>query len=154
MRDQSFLPWHWKPCSRPCFKRGMIKESACNAGDPSSIPGLGRSPDKKMATHFSILAWRIPWTEEPDGLQSMGVTESDMTQLPAFSLFTSFSPHKQSLPPDHPLFLCRKLHLFTHSKTLPIRNHRMAPVAQRGPERSPHPLLPSTSQTGSSFAEP
>jgi len=29
--------------------------------------------EKEMATHFSILAWRIPWTEEPDGLQSMGL---------------------------------------------------------------------------------
>ena len=28
--------------------------------------------EKKMATHYSILAWRIPWTEEPVGLQSMG----------------------------------------------------------------------------------
>ena len=28
--------------------------------------------EKEMATHSSILAWRIPWTEEPDGLQSMG----------------------------------------------------------------------------------
>ena len=33
-----------------------------------------------MAIHSSILAWRIPWTEEPDGLQSMGSQESDMTQ--------------------------------------------------------------------------
>ena len=32
--------------------------------------------EKGMATHSSILAWNIPWTEEPDGLQSMGVTES------------------------------------------------------------------------------
>ena len=38
------------------------KESAYNAGDPSSIPGLGRSPGEGMATHSSILAWRIPWT--------------------------------------------------------------------------------------------
>ena len=30
-------------------------------------------PEKDMATHFSILAWRIPWTEGPDGLQSMGL---------------------------------------------------------------------------------
>ena len=29
--------------------------------------------EKEMATHFSILAWRIPWTEEPGGLQSMGL---------------------------------------------------------------------------------
>ena len=34
---------------------------------------------KKMATHSSILDWRIPWTEEPGGLQSMGLQESDMT---------------------------------------------------------------------------
>ena len=36
--------------------------------------------EEGMATHASILAWRIPWTEEPGGLQSMGVTESS-TQL-------------------------------------------------------------------------
>ena len=44
-----------------------VKASACNA-----IPVLGRSPGKGNATHSSILAWRIPWTEEPDRLQSMG----------------------------------------------------------------------------------
>ena len=33
-----------------------------------------------MATHSSILAWRIPWTEEPGGLRSMGLKESDMTE--------------------------------------------------------------------------
>ena len=33
-----------------------------------------------MATHFSALAWRIPWTEEPGGLQSMGSQESDTTE--------------------------------------------------------------------------
>ena len=48
------------------------KESACNAGDLSSIPGLGRSQEKEMATYSSIRAWRIPWTEEPGGLQSTG----------------------------------------------------------------------------------
>ena len=35
--------------------------------------------EKEMATHSSILAWKIPWTEEPDGLQSIGLQESDMT---------------------------------------------------------------------------
>ena len=88
------------------------KESACNAGDPSSIPGSGRSPgegigypiqyswgslvaqmvknlpamwetwvrslgwkdplEKEMATHSSIIAWKISWTEEPGELQSLG----------------------------------------------------------------------------------
>ena len=49
-----------------------VKASASNAGDLSSIPGSGRSLEKEMATHSSALAWKIPWTEEPDGLQSMG----------------------------------------------------------------------------------
>ena len=35
--------------------------------------------EKEMATYSSILAWRIPWTEEPGRLQSMGLQESDMT---------------------------------------------------------------------------
>ena len=35
--------------------------------------------EKEMATHSCILAWRIPWTEQPGGLQSMGSQESDMT---------------------------------------------------------------------------
>ena len=37
--------------------------------------------EKEMATRSSILAWEIPWTEEPGRLQSMGVTESDTTEL-------------------------------------------------------------------------
>ena len=41
-------------------------------GDPGSIPGLGGFLEEEMATHSSILAWKIPWTEEPGGLQSMG----------------------------------------------------------------------------------
>ena len=36
-----------------------------------SVPGSGRSPEKEMATHPNILAWKIPWTEEPGGLQCM-----------------------------------------------------------------------------------
>ena len=44
------------------------KESACNSGDLGSIPGLGRSPQEEMATHSSIFAQRILWSEEPGGL--------------------------------------------------------------------------------------
>ena len=53
------------------------KESACNAGDPGLMPESGRSP--REGTHSSILAWRIPWTEEPGRLQIMGLQESDTT---------------------------------------------------------------------------
>ena len=67
--------------SRPCaaFLGGSDgKQSACNIGDPGLIPGSGRSLgqedplEKGMVTHSSILAWRIPWTEEPGRIQSMG----------------------------------------------------------------------------------
>ena len=61
------------------------KQSAYNEGDLSSIPGSGRPPgegngnplqypclEKEMATHSRILAWRVPWTEEPGVLRFMG----------------------------------------------------------------------------------
>ena len=47
--------------------------SAYNVGDPGSIPGLGRSLEKEMATHSSTLVWKIVWMEEPGRLQSMGL---------------------------------------------------------------------------------
>ena len=48
------------------------KESACNTGDLDWSLGWEDPLEKGMATHYSILAWRITWTEEPGGLQSMG----------------------------------------------------------------------------------
>ena len=47
------------------------KESACSAGDSGSSLGQEDPLEKGLATHSSILAWRIPWTEEPGRLQSM-----------------------------------------------------------------------------------
>ena len=50
----------------------MVKNLPANSGDVGSIPGSGRSLEREMATHCSILAWKMPWTEEPGELQSMG----------------------------------------------------------------------------------
>ena len=58
----------------------MVKNPHTNAGDTSLIPGLGRSLEKEMATHFSILACEMPRTQEPGGLQSMG-SQKSWTQL-------------------------------------------------------------------------
>ena len=55
--------------------------------DLGSIPGSGRSP-KEMATHSSILAWRIPWMEELGGLQSTGRKELDTTERLHFLVFS------------------------------------------------------------------
>ena len=47
------------------------KESACQAGEEVQCLGQEDPLEKEMATHSSVLAWRIPWTEEPGGRQSM-----------------------------------------------------------------------------------
>ena len=52
----------------------MVKNPPINAGDAEDfglIPGSEDPLEKGMATHFGILVWRIPWTEEPGGLQSI-----------------------------------------------------------------------------------
>ena len=51
----------------------MVKNPPANAGDAGLIPGLGKYPGEGNATHSSILVWEIPWTEEPGGLQSVGL---------------------------------------------------------------------------------
>ena len=48
------------------------KASACNMGDQVQSLGQKDPLEKEMATHSSTLAWKIPWTEEPGKLQSMG----------------------------------------------------------------------------------
>ena len=64
------------------------KESMCNpgdvgnAGDKDSIPGQEDALEKETATHSSILAWDIPWTEKPGGLYSpWDCKESDTTEV-------------------------------------------------------------------------
>ena len=54
----------------------MVKNPPANAGDSGSIPGLGRSPEEEMASHSSVFAWEIPWTEKPGRLQSMRLQKS------------------------------------------------------------------------------
>ena len=75
---QGDLRWSWCHNSNNNRNKGhnmwglpswlRSKESACQAGDTSLILGSGRAPEKEMATHSSILAWEIPWTEGPGGL--------------------------------------------------------------------------------------
>ena len=53
-----------------------VKASACNSGDLGSIPGLGRSPGEGNGNPLQCSSWRIPWTQKPSGLQSMGSQKS------------------------------------------------------------------------------
>ena len=57
-----FLPYGF-------LRSSEVNESSCNGGVLGSVPGSGVSPGEEMATHSSIRAWEIPWTEEPGGLQ-------------------------------------------------------------------------------------
>ena len=58
----------------------MVKNLPANIGNQAQSLGRGDSLEKEMATHSSILAWEIPWTEKPGGLQFMGLQESDTTE--------------------------------------------------------------------------
>ena len=67
----------WEAKHSGCCYHGLPrwlrhKESACNAWNPGSISGQEDPLEKEMVTQSSILAWGIPWTEEPGGLQSIG----------------------------------------------------------------------------------
>ena len=55
----------------------MLKNLPANVEDVGFIPGLGDPLEKEIATHSSILAWEIPWTEESGGLQSMGFSRQE-----------------------------------------------------------------------------
>ena len=58
----------------------VVKSLSANAGDKTRVRSLGQEDplEESMATHSSILAWRVPWTEEPGGHR---VAESDMTEV-------------------------------------------------------------------------
>ena len=58
----------------------VVKNPPANAGDLCLSLGWEDPLEKEMATHSSILAWRIPWTEEPAGYSSWGHKESDTTE--------------------------------------------------------------------------
>ena len=83
------------------------KASACNAGDPGSIPGLGRSPGEGNGNPLSILPWRIPRMEEPSRLVH-GVAKSQ-TRLRDFTFYTIYIiverityPSPPRRPPPYP----------------------------------------------------
>ena len=95
-------------------KKRNLPANAGDAKDGGLIPGSRRSLEKEMATHSSVLAWEISWTEKPGGLQSM--ESQSQTQLSKFTgsvlvnittevtvlfdylCFTAMEPHFKTLP--------------------------------------------------------
>ena len=76
----------------PCGSAG--KESACNAGDLGSIPGLGRSPEEGKGYHSSILAWRTPWTFIVPGVTKSRIQLSDFHFLNPYQLLSNCCCHE------------------------------------------------------------
>ena len=133
--------------------------STCNAGDLSSIPGLGRPLEEGMATHSNILAWRIPRIEESGGLQSMGLQRigHDLVTKPPPHEVTSvqFSSVAQSCPT-----LCDPMNHSTpglpvHHQLLEFTQthiHRVSDAIQPSHSlSSPSPPAPNPSQHQSLF---
>ena len=68
--SRALQPWSSWPPSEDTFKATQNANSKAE-GMPICVQ-YWAALEKEMATHSSILAWEIPWAEEPDGLQSMG----------------------------------------------------------------------------------
>ena len=70
------------PETSTCTGDSVVKKAPANTGNAEvtgSIPGSGRSLGEGNGTQFSILAWKIPWTEGPDGVQSIAL-QKDTTE--------------------------------------------------------------------------
>ena len=107
--------------------------------------GLEDPLEKKMATHFSILAWKIPWTEEPGGLQSMGsqrvrhdwVTGHTFCFISGWIFFfffnaaeTFFTKHPTYFPAEWTLFILsgKIVRLPTVQETLTLPSYFLKPI--------------------------
>ena len=84
-----YSPWTRKESD---MTERVASNPPANAGDLGSISGSEDPLEKAMATHSSILAWRIPWTEEAGGLQSMALKEStDLVTKQQIDLLTHWT---------------------------------------------------------------
>ena len=111
------------------------KESACSAGGWGLIPESGRSPGEDNATHSSILAWRIPWTEEPGGQSWTRLNDYQFWEGSPLGPFLSasgshiyFSYTKQPLP-SGPGDVLRVKRLHSRGTSLPSSHVRYIPRA-------------------------
>ena len=92
----------------------VVKNPPANAGEVGLIPGSERPLEKEMATHSSVLAWEIPWTEETGQLQSMSRTWLGTAAGDGLARSFSkqiFEPEYLGSKPTLPLARCVTLHM-------------------------------------------
>ena len=88
----------------------MVKNPPAIAGDSSSVPGSGRSPGKRNSHLCSILAWEIPWTEDPGGLHPTGSQRVHVyIHIYACNIYMFVYMHV--------IYMCVYIHTHTHTHT-------------------------------------
>ena len=111
------------------------KESACNAGDWSLIPGSGRSLGEENTTNSSILAWKIPWTEEAGGYSPWGCKESDRTEHTHIHCTHTPHTHTHHTPHTH----TTHIHTYTTNTTHTHHTHHThTPHTHTHTPQTPH----------------
>ena len=121
----SWFQWRKRWLQRQAWASQVVlavKNLPVNEGDTrdaGSIPGSGRSPEEGMATHSSILPWRIPWTEELGGLQPMGSHRVRHN----WSDLTCTHAQRQTCASPTPPKLVLGAHLVHASPVLPVVVH-------------------------------
>ena len=175
-RDQRiFTPKLWKyiHCELGFPGGSVLKNLPASAGDMGLFPGLGRSLEEEMAMHCSILAWKIPQTEEPQWLQSIGLqrVRNDRTHTRVLWITKIVLPNMKNFMPiilqfssvqslSHVPTLCDPINRSTPG--LPVHHqfpeftqphvHRVSDAIQPShPLSSPSPPVPNPSQHQSLF---
>ena len=114
-----FPAFYFYPCDLiALFGSSDGKEPTCNAGDLGSIPGWGRSAGEGYGTHSSLLAWSIPWTEKPGGLQRVGYKW--VTHTFTFSMAWIHGPTTNR--DKHSLI--HRLHAYSNNPILALRQNQ------------------------------
>ena len=122
----------------------VVKNLSTNERNVGLIPGSGRFPGEANGNPSSILAWRIPWTEEPGGLQSMGLQRfgHDWSHLACTHIQKDLLGHKETLFlifENSPYCFPRWLHQWRHPSTLqrvPVLSHSHQQLLNHCTEKS------------------
>ena len=97
-----------------------ILSSAFDSRSPEFCMIYSAYTEKEMATHFSTLAWKMPWTEEPGRLQSMGLQRVEHDQATLLSLFT-FMSWRRKWQPVREYLMGGFLRAVSHESFVPLQ---------------------------------
>ena len=127
------LPEYWKSLIlEPSFCGSAGRESACNAGDLGLIPGPGRAPEEGNGNPLSIIAWRIPCTEETSALQSISSAAQS-----CLTLYDPMDCSRPGLPVHHQLPEFTQTHVHRVGDAIQL-SHPLWSPSSPAPNHSQH----------------